>query len=242
MRDIPGFIESRQLLLKLKPNSRPNWISMAVAHHLNGRPEVAAHVLGAYENIQVSLTLCSWVLGSSFLRAISSAFASSMGGLKLGKPDLAADIENAILYGKSLQVPLTIACLQPCCIECPHTCESAKFNNRSLFRRRSHLGRPMSTARCCCTRPSCWRRRRTLKAPSSTLRIPGCASQKQLTEVTYDVYLSYHHLCSSKLPWGALLLHVYRSCICTANMLAAAAMSCLHSRRLLLHCLSPLLQ
>ena len=52
MRDVGGFIESRQQLLSLKPNSRPNWITMAVAHHLSGKPEVAAQVLGAYESIQ----------------------------------------------------------------------------------------------------------------------------------------------------------------------------------------------
>lgn len=52
MRDTAGFLETRQQILKLKPGHRPNWISVAVAHHLSGRPEVAAEVLGAYEQIQ----------------------------------------------------------------------------------------------------------------------------------------------------------------------------------------------
>lgn len=52
MRDVSGYIESRQQLLSLKPSSRQNWLSMAIAHHMNGRPEVAAQVLGAYENVQ----------------------------------------------------------------------------------------------------------------------------------------------------------------------------------------------
>ena len=52
MRDTAGFLETRQQILQLKPNQRPNWISMAVAHHLSGRPEVAAEVLGSYQNVQ----------------------------------------------------------------------------------------------------------------------------------------------------------------------------------------------
>lgn len=56
MRDTAGFLETRQQILKLKPGHRPNWISVAVAHHLSGRPEVAAEVLGAYEQIQVPWT------------------------------------------------------------------------------------------------------------------------------------------------------------------------------------------
>jgi hypothetical protein len=35
MRDLTGFVETRQQLLSLKPNHRMNWIGFAVAHHLN---------------------------------------------------------------------------------------------------------------------------------------------------------------------------------------------------------------
>lgn len=37
MRDLDGFVETRQQLLSLKPNHRMNWIGFAVAHHLNSK-------------------------------------------------------------------------------------------------------------------------------------------------------------------------------------------------------------
>lgn len=37
MRDLAGFVETRQRLLTLKPNHRMNWIGFAVSHHLNSK-------------------------------------------------------------------------------------------------------------------------------------------------------------------------------------------------------------
>ena len=37
MRDLEGFVETRQQLLTLKPSQRMNWIGFAVAHHLNSK-------------------------------------------------------------------------------------------------------------------------------------------------------------------------------------------------------------
>ncbi|KAH9294348.1 hypothetical protein KI387_040450, partial [Taxus chinensis] len=37
MRDLSGFVETRQKLLTLKPNQRMNWIGFTVAHHLNSK-------------------------------------------------------------------------------------------------------------------------------------------------------------------------------------------------------------
>ena len=37
MRDLAGFVETRQQLLTLKPNHRMNWIGFAVSHHLNSK-------------------------------------------------------------------------------------------------------------------------------------------------------------------------------------------------------------
>lgn len=37
MRDLAGFVETRQKLLSLKPNHRMNWIGFSVAHHLNSK-------------------------------------------------------------------------------------------------------------------------------------------------------------------------------------------------------------
>ncbi|KAK7255315.1 hypothetical protein RIF29_28722 [Crotalaria pallida] len=49
MRDLTGFVETRQKLLTLKPNHRMNWIGFSVAHHLNANASKAVEILEAYE-------------------------------------------------------------------------------------------------------------------------------------------------------------------------------------------------
>ncbi|KAF7814310.1 N-terminal acetyltransferase A complex auxiliary subunit NAA15 [Senna tora] len=49
MRDLSGFVETRQQLLTLKPNHRMNWIGFAVAHDLNSNISKAIEILEAYE-------------------------------------------------------------------------------------------------------------------------------------------------------------------------------------------------
>ncbi|KAL2455833.1 tetratricopeptide repeat (TPR)-containing protein [Forsythia ovata] len=49
MRDLAGFVETRQQLLTLKPNHRMNWIGFAVSHHLNSNGAKAIDILEAYE-------------------------------------------------------------------------------------------------------------------------------------------------------------------------------------------------
>ncbi|XP_030488392.2 N-terminal acetyltransferase A complex auxiliary subunit NAA15 [Cannabis sativa] len=49
MRDLAGFVQTRQQLLSLKSNHRMNWIGFAVAHHLNSNALKAVEILEAYE-------------------------------------------------------------------------------------------------------------------------------------------------------------------------------------------------
>ncbi|XVF74641.1 hypothetical protein PTKIN_Ptkin13bG0127600 [Pterospermum kingtungense] len=49
MRDLTGFVETRQRLLHLKPNHRMNWIGFAAAHHLNSNGAKAVEILQAFE-------------------------------------------------------------------------------------------------------------------------------------------------------------------------------------------------
>ncbi|XP_010537937.1 PREDICTED: N-alpha-acetyltransferase 15, NatA auxiliary subunit [Tarenaya hassleriana] len=49
MRDLSGFVETRQQLLTLKPNQRMNWIGFAVAQHLHSNASKAVEILEAYE-------------------------------------------------------------------------------------------------------------------------------------------------------------------------------------------------
>jgi peptide alpha-N-acetyltransferase len=52
MRDLPGYLDSRQTMLEGKPGNRQNWVACAAAHHLCGNHEVAAKVLDSYEATQ----------------------------------------------------------------------------------------------------------------------------------------------------------------------------------------------
>ena len=52
LRDIPGFVDTRQQLLDLRPGNRNNWISFAVAHHLNSHHTLAVQVLDSYDQMQ----------------------------------------------------------------------------------------------------------------------------------------------------------------------------------------------
>ncbi|KAI0047730.1 N-terminal acetyltransferase A, auxiliary subunit [Auriscalpium vulgare] len=49
LRNFDGLVDTRYLLLKLRPNLRQNWIGLAVAHHLNGNPSDAKKVLEHYQ-------------------------------------------------------------------------------------------------------------------------------------------------------------------------------------------------
>lgn len=49
MRDLAGFVETRQQLLSLKSNHRMNWIGFAVSNHLNSNASKAIDILEAYE-------------------------------------------------------------------------------------------------------------------------------------------------------------------------------------------------
>jgi hypothetical protein len=44
LRDIPGFVETRHQLLIQKPTNRNNWITFAVAHHLDKNYDLAVQV------------------------------------------------------------------------------------------------------------------------------------------------------------------------------------------------------
>jgi len=54
MRDLSGFVETRHRLLQLRSSNRNNWITFAVAHHLDGNHELCVQILSAYESTLVS--------------------------------------------------------------------------------------------------------------------------------------------------------------------------------------------
>jgi hypothetical protein len=52
-RDIPGFVDTRYRLLQLRSNNRNNWVSFAIAHHLDGNYDMAVSIISAYESTVV---------------------------------------------------------------------------------------------------------------------------------------------------------------------------------------------
>ncbi|DBA72018.1 TPA: hypothetical protein ACH3X2_010757 [Trebouxia sp. C0005] len=52
MRDIPGFVDTRQQLLQLKSNVKGHWLGFAIAHHLNGNHALAVQILDSFEETQ----------------------------------------------------------------------------------------------------------------------------------------------------------------------------------------------
>ena len=64
MRDISGFVETRTTMLALKASNKSHWISFAIAHHLNGSHQLAAHALKTYADMQVAL----WPIQNSIKR------------------------------------------------------------------------------------------------------------------------------------------------------------------------------
>ena len=59
LRLYDGLVDTRFLLLKLRPNLRQNWIGLALAYHLNGNLAEAKNVLEQYER---SLKVCHTML------------------------------------------------------------------------------------------------------------------------------------------------------------------------------------
>lgn len=49
MRDWPGYVESRRLIMNGRPGLRQNWTALAIAHHMAGQYAEAEKVLDTYE-------------------------------------------------------------------------------------------------------------------------------------------------------------------------------------------------
>jgi peptide alpha-N-acetyltransferase len=48
LRHFELLVDTRNTILRLRPNQRQNWVGLAVAHHLNGNLAVAKKVLEHY--------------------------------------------------------------------------------------------------------------------------------------------------------------------------------------------------
>jgi hypothetical protein len=55
LRLFENLVDTRHIILKLRPNLRQNWVALAVAYHLNGNLLEAKKIL---EHYQRSLKVC----------------------------------------------------------------------------------------------------------------------------------------------------------------------------------------
>jgi len=88
LRLYDGLVDTRFLLLKLRPNLRQNWIGLALAYHLNGNIPEARRVLEHYGRslkvhttvtlvcVPVYLSLVHHILERARLRSRTVGFAS----------------------------------------------------------------------------------------------------------------------------------------------------------------------
>lgn len=60
MRDLSGFVETRQQLLTLKPNHRMNWIGFSVAHHLNSKYDLNLYWI-IFSQMETAIGLGSFI-------------------------------------------------------------------------------------------------------------------------------------------------------------------------------------
>ena len=75
LRLYDGLVDTRFLLLKLRPNLRQNWIGLALAYHLNGNLADARKVLEQYERslkvrVAIVAVLCVLICLSAILQNV----------------------------------------------------------------------------------------------------------------------------------------------------------------------------
>jgi hypothetical protein len=74
MRDLSGFVETRQQLLTLKPNHRMNWIGFSVSHHLNSKYDMYLCWFPPPSCWQLKLKFVAWWSWNSFPLIFSCPF------------------------------------------------------------------------------------------------------------------------------------------------------------------------
>ncbi|KAK3318039.1 NMDA receptor-regulated protein 1-domain-containing protein [Apodospora peruviana] len=57
IRDYPGYVQSRFVMLKARPHLRQNWTALAIAYHLEGNLAQAENILSTYEKSMTSTPL-----------------------------------------------------------------------------------------------------------------------------------------------------------------------------------------
>ncbi|KAL2176997.1 NMDA receptor-regulated protein 1-domain-containing protein [Thermothelomyces heterothallicus CBS 202.75] len=95
MRDYPGYIQSRLLMLKSRPQLRQNWTALAIAYHLDGNLQQAENILTTYEKSVTTAPLRTDLENSEALLYKNSIIAE-MGDFERALEHLETDCKNCL--------------------------------------------------------------------------------------------------------------------------------------------------
>ncbi|KAK3306431.1 NMDA receptor-regulated protein 1-domain-containing protein [Chaetomium strumarium] len=95
MRDYQGYIQSRFVMLKARPQLRQNWTGLAIAYHLDGNLEQAENILTTYESSVTTKPLKSDLENSEALLYKNSIIAER-GDIQRALEHLEADCKHCL--------------------------------------------------------------------------------------------------------------------------------------------------
>ncbi|KAK4121620.1 N-terminal acetyltransferase A, auxiliary subunit [Parathielavia appendiculata] len=95
MRDYQGYIQSRFVMLKARPQVRQNWTALAIAYHLDGNLQQAENILSTYEKSVTTTPLRTDFENSEALLYKNSIIAE-MGDIQRALDHLESDCRNCL--------------------------------------------------------------------------------------------------------------------------------------------------
>ncbi|KAL2133128.1 hypothetical protein VTI74DRAFT_2860 [Chaetomium olivicolor] len=95
MRDYQGYIQSRLLMLKARPQLRQNWTALAIAYHLEGNLQQAENILSTYEKSVTAAPLRTDLENSEAL-LYKNTIIAEMGDIARALEHLESDCKNCL--------------------------------------------------------------------------------------------------------------------------------------------------
>jgi peptide alpha-N-acetyltransferase len=95
MRDYQGYIQSRFVMLKARPQLRQNWTALAIAYHLDGNLQQAENILSTYEK-SVTTTPLKTDFENSEALLYKNSIIAEMGDIERALEHLETDCKNCL--------------------------------------------------------------------------------------------------------------------------------------------------
>lgn len=95
MRDYQGYVQSRFVMLKARPQLRQNWTALAIAYHLEGNLQQAENILSTYEKSVTTAPLKTDLENSEALLYKNSIIAEQ-GEIERALEHLEKDCKNCL--------------------------------------------------------------------------------------------------------------------------------------------------